>query len=442
MPPPRVHTHTTFPSLFRGICSVTMLEHTSTSVRDIATILLVNISVSQEGRELFTSMGFDALTDMALCKISGPPPTLNQRKRIVKIMHNMLHLTDPHSVPTVEVDSDDEDTACQSLDFVYYSTGGKKKKRPEGKDGQNDDETEVELADDETVGAIIGIGGGLVFDDPNSMEAMQARQNEAKALVSRCCRIAAANGVPTLMSLSRIEDPDCRLMCAVALSTLANTPQTHSQFVEAGGFTAMTEMAHYDRTDVGTSACWSIRLCCIRTAAYAARQPASRLRGVVDGACEMLVQAVQSSVFSSSIKRLCCQTIELFSRDRKARPFMAQQGIVQALDHLLQAAMNKQDSDEGTLDGGHGNKSRDTTMEEEAALFSRTVRNLSFSDPATEDVLVEYGVVHLFHSFAAISVEAVAVDCAIALCNVFQKTSHEAALINDHALQVIQVSLQ
>ena len=37
-------------------------------------------------------------------------------------------------------------------------------------------------------------------------------------------------------------------------------------------------------------------------------------------------------------------------------------------------------------------------------------------------------------------IESVAVDCAVALCNVFQKSSHDNALtlIHDHALRVIQ----
>ena len=250
---------------------------------------------------------------------------------------------------------------------------------------------------------------------------MERRGREIKALASRCKRIVMANGVPTLMSLSRIEDPDCRLMCAIALSTIANNPSTHARFVSDGGIRAMAEMAHYDRTDVGTSACWSIRMCCVRTAAYASRQPESRLRCVVDGVCEMLVSAVQSTTFSEETKHLCCQTIELFSRGEKARPFMAQQGIVEALDHLLGVASSK-------------------NREAEAILFARTIRNLSFSDAATEDILVEFGVVHLFHSFAEMPIESVAVDCAVALCNVFQKSSHDnaATLIHDHALRVIQ----
>jgi len=371
--------------------SVAMLEH-GKEIRDIATILLSNISCLDDGRSLFTGMGFESLNEVALAKVSTPP-TLEVRKRIVKILHNMLHKTDPMSTPKAEVDSDDE----EEVNFNYYNTN-----TSEGKDDYKEinDENAADF-------------------DPNSIEAMDAQEQANRALSTRCKRIADANGVPTLMSLSRIEDPDCRLMCAVALSTIANNESTHSRFVSDGGFRAMTEMAHYDRTDVGTSACWSIRLCCIRTAAYAARVPTSRSQCVVDGACEMLVQAVQSTVFNEDIKHLCCQTIELFSREKKTRPFMAQQGIVEALDHLLAMAS-----------AGHQNS--------EATLFARTVRNLSYSDKDTVDLLVEYGVVHLFHSFAAFKIESVAGDCAIAICNVFQKTSQQEALINDGALGVIQ----
>ena len=368
--------------------AVTMLE-SGNHIRDIATILLVNISVLDEGRSLFTSMGFDHLNEVALSKVS-PPPTIEVRKRIVKILHNMLHKVDPMTIPKEVVDSDDE----EDVNFNYFSSSPE-----EGKEGETKE-------------------GATVYD-PNSMEAMESQQEEARALAGRCKRIARANGVSTLMSLCRIEDPDCRLMCAVALSTIANNESTHVRFVKDGGFRAMTEMAHYDRTDVGTSACWSIRLCCIRTAAYAARVPGSRLQCVVDGACEMIVQAVQSTVFNDSIKHLCCQTIELFSRERTSRPHMARQGIVEALDHLLAMAS-----------AGH--------HDSEAILFARTVRNLSYSDNDTVDMLVDDGIVNLFHSFATFEIESVATDCSIAICNVFQKTSQQEALINDGALSVIQ----
>ena len=382
--------------------AVEMLEY-GNEIRDIATILLVNISAEDEGRTLFTGMGFDALNEVALSKCAVPP-TLAVRKRIVKILHNMLHKMDPITIPKPGTDSDDE----TEIDFNYFSGADAKNETNGGGTGEKGHGGEEKISE--------------VYLDPNSVEAMEVREQEAKALALRCKRVTNANGVPTLMSLSRIEDPDCRLMCAVALSTIANNESTHAQFVSNGGFRAMTEMAHYDSTDVGTSACWSIRLCCIRSAAYAARVSNSRLRCVIDGACEMLVQAVQSTVFNEDIKHLCCQTIELFSREKKSRPFMAQQGIVEALDHLLSmSSAGNQDS--------------------EATLFARTVRNLSYSDSATEDLLVEYGVVHLFHSFAAFKIESVATDCAIAICNVFQKTSHPDALIHDGALSVIQAIL-
>jgi len=185
------------------------------------------------------------------------------------------------------VDSDDE----EEVNFNYYSTIPTATDSTIEEYGEKKEETKP------------------IDFDPNSVEAMELQNQADRALSIRCQRIAEANGVPTLMSLSRIEDPDCRLMCAIALSTIANNESTHARFVRDGGFRAMTEMAHYDRTDVGTSACWSIRLCCIRTAAYAARVPASRLECVVDGACEMLVQAVQSTVFNADIKHLCWQVL-------------------------------------------------------------------------------------------------------------------------------------
>ena len=393
--------------------SVTMLE-LGNEIRNFATVMLVNISCSEEGRELFTGMGFDALNDVALGRVS-PPPTLEIRKRIVKILHNMLFLTDPTSVfrKNTGDNSDDEDGSLLLMGQDQISGAAANHSLNDEEDGEHSTLSSFFASAEDD--------GALKHFDPNSLENMEKRDREIQALSSRCKRIVMANGVPTLMSLSRIEDPDCRLMCAIALSTIANNPGTHARFVFDGGFRAMTEMAHYDRTDVGTSACWSIRMCCVRTAAYASRQPESRLRCVVDGVCEMLVQAVQSTTFAPETKHLCCQTIELFSRGEKARPFMAQQGIVEALDHLLGVASSK-------------------NKEAEAVLFARTIRNLSFSDAATEDILVEFGVVHLFHSFAEMPIESVAVDCAVALCNVFQKTSHDnaATLIHDHALRVIQ----
>ena len=129
------------------------------------------------------------------------------------------------------------------------------------------------------------------------------------------CRIfAKCAGIKALSALARLEYPRTREMCAAALATLCTLNDTHTRFLQDGGFKTMNELCQLNRFDLGTKCCWTIRHYCLICAIDAARRPGSRYQAIKDGALEMIVPIVKSSK-TVETDEFCCRCVELYAQD-------------------------------------------------------------------------------------------------------------------------------